>query len=145
MSAKLFFQPDEPISRDTCVRIQLDSVQKNDDWVYQKVAITQEQFDQLKSLTKDFTIDEQNNITLIDTVPCPSVEEYTGTLNPLKDLTQIRIEDWEGMEENTQFKSFLNELNAIDVSSMTFPLDKPAIADIRAKCPNFTDDYIIEN
>lgn len=146
MAAKIFFRRDEALTRENVVKLQLDSVQKPGDHLLPSVAITLEQFNQLKDGTKEFTLDENGNINSITNAPVgDSLDEYTRVLENEKYMAGERIKEREILGEAGEWKSYLDDLNTIDPSSLTFPLDKPYMADIKARCPNFPEKFYIEN
>jgi hypothetical protein len=146
MAAKIFFRRDESLTRNNVCKIQLDSVQKPGDHLLPTVAITLEQFNQLKDHTKEFTLDENGNIDSITNAPGgATLDDYTAVLNNEIYMAGERIKEREVLGEAEEWKTYINDLNAIDTSSITFPLDKPCMADIKARCPNFPEKFYIEN
>ena len=146
MAAKIFFRRDEALTRDNVCKIQLDSVQKPGDHLLSSVTITLEQFNQLKDGTKEFTLDENGNIDSITNAPGgATLDEYTAVLENEKYMAGEKIKEREILGEAGEWKSYLDDLNTIDPSSLTFPLDKPYMADIKARCPNFPEKFYIEN
>jgi len=146
MAAKIFFRRDEPLTRDNVCKIQLDSVQKPGDHLLPTVAITLEQFNQLKDHTKEFTLDENGNIDSITNAPGgATLDEYTSVLKTQIYMAGERMREREVVGEAEEWEAYRNDLNAIDTSSITFPLDKPCMADIKARCPNYPEKFYIEN
>jgi hypothetical protein len=146
MAAKIFFRRDEPLTRDNVCKIQLDSVQKPGDHLLPTVAITLEQFNQLKDGTKEFTLDENGNIDSITNAPGgATLDEYTSVLKTQIYMAGERMREREVVGEAEEWEAYRNDLNAIDTSSITFPLDKPCMADIKARCPNYPEKFYIEN
>ena len=146
MAAKMFFRRDEPLTRDNVCKIQLDSVQKPGDHLLPTVAITLEQFNQLKDGTKIFTLDENGNIDSITNAPGgATLDEYTSVLKTQIYMAGERMKEREILGEAEEWELYRNDLNAIDTSSITFPLDKPVMADIKARCPNYPEKFYIEN
>tara|TARA_R110002012_G_scaffold97381_3_gene234046 strand:- start:2947 stop:3384 length:438 start_codon:yes stop_codon:yes gene_type:complete len=144
--AKLYFTKDQPKSRNTCYGAMPDGESLNNENAYDVENITQEEYTNFITGVKTFNFDS-GNIQWVDEAVCESKEDYDHFLqNLILNNEQMRIHhEHKEIYKSEAFETYINELKAIDSSSMSFPLATSARKDISTKCANYHSLLTVRN
>jgi|TARA_R110002060_G_scaffold8779_2_gene13071 hypothetical protein len=136
--AKLLFIKDQNKSEGSFGLALADGESVANEWTYDVETITQEQYTQLVNGSKIINSDN-GNITFVDAPICQNKEEYDQCLRALKsNLAELSCSYTYASKYHTEgFTNYVNQVNEIDSSTISFPLGTSFINDISTRCPDF--------
>ena len=136
--AKLLFIKDQNKSEGSFGLALADGESVSNEWTYDVETITQEQYTQLVNGSKIINSDN-GNITFVDAPICQTKEEYDQCLMALKaDLAELSQNYTYAAKYHTEgFENYVNQVNEIDSSTISFPLGTSFKNDISTRCPDF--------
>jgi len=136
--AKILFTKDQNKSVDSFHLVLADGESVGNEWTYDVETITQEQYTQLVNGSKIINSDN-GNITLVDAIICQNKEEYDQCLMSLKStLAEVSCSYTYAAKYHTEgFENYVNQVNEIDSSTISFPLGTSFVNDISTRCPDF--------
>ena len=107
--------------------------------IYESVTITEQEYTDFITGVKGFTTDS-GNVVWSDEPVCPSKEEYDEDLqNLLRDIRELPTQQ-PGNEVfgSKSFSDYIQQVEDIDSSAITFPLTTSFTKDIATRCADYT-------